>query len=68
MLLTRRISKESVESNKERIEYFLKKGTISLADDGFYYFWPVELDVKSLAENLLELGSEKIYSIKKRVK
>ncbi len=68
LILKNRISKQNAESRKELMERFLKKGLISKESDGFYYQKPIEIDIKSLTENQLEFGNEKVYSIHKRIK
>jgi len=68
LILKSRISKQNAESRKELIERFLKKGLISKESDGFYYQRPIEIDIKSLTENRLEFGNEKVYSIHERNK
>ncbi|MDA9334718.1 hypothetical protein N9Q89_00990 [Flavobacteriaceae bacterium] len=36
--------------------------------DGFYYFKPFELDLKSVSGSQIEFGTEKRYTIWKRIK
>ncbi|MBL0686127.1 hypothetical protein [Aquimarina mytili] len=68
LILKSRISKQNSESRKELIKRFLKKGLISKETDGFYYQKPIEIEIKSLTENQIEYGNEKIYSIHQNIK
>jgi len=68
LILKSRISKQNAKSRKELIERFLKKGLVTKESDGFYYRRPIKIDIKSLTQNRLEFGNEKMYSIHKRKK
>ncbi|WP_132704218.1 hypothetical protein [Winogradskyella wandonensis] len=68
LIIERRLSKEKAESRKEAVEWHLKRNLMKKKNDGFYYFKPLELDLKSVSENRIELGTEKYYTIWKRIK
>ena len=68
LIIERRLSKEKAESRKEAVEWHLKRNLIEKKKDGFYYFKPLELDLKSVSENRIEFGTEKRYTIWKRIK
>ena len=68
LILKTRISKQNAESRKETIERYRKKGLVSKENDGFYYQKPIEINIKSLTENRLEFGGEKVYSLYERKK
>lgn len=68
LTLENRLSNKQVEDNKERIESSVKRKLLIKKQDGFYYTRPVVIELKSLNENRLELGTEKQYTIWKRIK
>lgn len=68
LIIERRISKEKAESRKKAVEWHLKRNLMKKKKDGFYYFKPLELDLKSVSENRIEFGTEKRYTIWKRIK
>lgn len=68
LIFERRLSKEKAESRKEAVEWHLKRNLMKKKKDGFYYFKPFELDLKSVSENRIEFGTEKRYTIWKRIK
>ncbi len=65
---TRRLSKEKAESGKEAVEWHLKRNLMKKKKDGFYYFKPFELDLKSVSGSQIEFGTEKRYTIWNRIK
>ncbi|WP_310993112.1 hypothetical protein [Aequorivita marina] len=68
LTLENRLSENQIENNKERVESYLKKKLIIKKQDGFYYYRPVILELKSIIKNRLELGTEKHYTIWTRIK
>jgi hypothetical protein len=68
LIIERRLSKEKAESRKEAVEWHLKRNLMKKKKDGFYYFKALELDLKSVSENRIEFGTEKRYTIWKRIK
>ena len=68
LIIERRLSKEKAESRKEAVKWYLKRNLMTKKKDGFYYFKPLELDLKSVSENRIEFGTEKRYTIWKRIK
>ncbi|MFD2697798.1 DUF1878 family protein [Mesonia sediminis] len=68
LIIERRLSKEKAESRKEAVEWHLKRNLMEKKNDGFYYFKPLELDLKSVSEKRIEFGTEKRYTIWKRIK
>ena len=68
LTIERRISKERAEQKPDVIKWYLKRKLIEKKADGFYYYKPLELNLKSVAENLIEFGTEKHYTIWKRIK
>ena len=68
LIIERRLSKQKAESRKEAVEWYLKRNLMEKKKDGFYYFKPLELDLKSVFENRIEFGTEKLYTIWKRIK
>ena len=68
LIIERRLSKEKAESRKEAVDWHLKRNLMIKKDDGFYYFKPLKFDLKSVSENRIEFGTEKYYTIWKRIK
>ncbi|WP_224488662.1 hypothetical protein [Robertkochia flava] len=68
LILTHRISPKTVLSNKERSEKFVQKGAITKGSDGLIYQQPIEIKIKLLTKEKLELGNEKTYSIHEKIK
>ena len=68
LIIERRLSKEKAESRKEAVEWHLKRNLMEKKNDGFYYFKPLELDLKSVSEKRIEFGSGKRHTIWKRIK
>jgi len=68
LIIERRISKEQQEQKPEVIKWHLKRNLIEKKADGFYYYKPLELDLKSVSDNQIEFGTEKHYTIWKRIK
>ncbi len=50
LIIERRLSKEKSESRKEAVEWHLKRNLMKKKKNGFYYFKPLELDLKSTFE------------------
>ena len=67
LIIQRRLLKEQAESKKEEIKWHLKRKLIEKKDDGFYYLPPLKLDLKSVTENQIEFGTDKHYTIWKRI-
>jgi hypothetical protein len=65
--LERRLGKEQAENNPNAIEKSLKLNRIEKKKDGYYYFKPHELTIKSLTKNQMEIGTEKLYTIWRRI-
>jgi len=68
LIIERRLSKEKAESEKEAVEWHLKRNLMKKKKDGFYYFKPFELDLKSVSGSQIEFGTEKRYTIWNRIK
>ena len=68
LIIERRISKEQAEQKPDVINWHLKRNLIEKKADGFYYYKPLELNLKSVTENRIEFGTEKHYTIWKRIK
>jgi transposase len=62
------IPKNKIKEKPELVKSQIKKKTILIKKDGNYYFsQPIELKIKSLNKNTVEFGTEKNYSVWKRV-
>lgn len=68
LTIERRLEKEQAENKPKAIEWSLKRNLIEKKRDGYYYFKLQELTVKSITENQIEFGTEKHYTIWKRIK
>ena len=68
VIIERRLLKEQAENSPMLLKRLIERKLIKKKDDGFYYFKPLELDLKYLSKNHIEFGTEKEYSIWKRIK
>ncbi|WP_299680639.1 lipocalin family protein [uncultured Tenacibaculum sp.] len=68
LIIERRLSKEIAKNRKEAVDLHLKRKLMIKKKDGFYYFKPLGLDLKSVSDNRIEFGTEKHYTIWKRIK
>lgn len=67
LIIERRISEEQAKQNPEGMKRGLKRNLIEKKEDGYYYYRPYELDLKSVSENQIEFGTEKHYTVWKRI-
>ena len=67
LLIENRISEEQANQRPDIIKRYLERNLIEKKDDGFYYYKPQKLNIKSISENQIEFGTDEYYNIWKRV-
>ena len=67
LVLENRLSEKQIKNNKQRVESNLKRKLLIKKQDGFYYSRPLILELKSISENRLEIGTEKKYTVWRRI-
>ncbi|WP_405368928.1 hypothetical protein [Nonlabens sp. Asnod2-A12] len=67
LIIEHRILQEHANLNPDAIKRYLKRKLIEKKDDGFYYYKPQMLSIKSISDDQIEFGSDKQYTIWKRI-
>lgn len=68
LVLNHILEKKNTDSNKELLNVLKSNNLIFKEENGFYYLQPTEIKIKSINKNRIQLGTDSVYTIYKRVK
>lgn len=68
LVLNHILEKKNTDSNKELLNVLKSNNLIYKVENGFYYLKPTEIKIKSINKNRIQLGTDSVYTIYKRVK